>query len=77
MVLWQTVPSCQAVAHAPLGGNDSNAGVPPLIARIPTRQSIDRRLHAQRSRFLNSSYDGLWHIAEVRGCYILGPVTAA
>ena len=20
---------------------------------------------------------GLWHIAEVRGCYILGPVTAA
>jgi len=25
----------------------------------------------------NSDYVGSWHIAEVQGCYILGPVAAA
>ena len=35
------------------------------------------RLHALRRRMLGSNYVGLWHIAEVQGCYILGPVTAA
>ena len=35
------------------------------------------RLHVQRRRLLSSSYVALWHKAEVRGCYILGPVNAA
>ncbi len=35
------------------------------------------RLHAQRRRLPSSSYVALWHKAEVRGCYILGPVNAA